>query len=357
MTMLPTRILTVDPNHPESAAIHEAAALIRAGQLVAFPTETVYGLGANALDAAAADGIFRAKGRPATDPLIIHIHMSQQLADLTTAVPESAQRLIDAFWPGPLTLVLPRGPRVPPNVSAGLPTVAIRMPAHPLALALIAAAGVPIAAPSANLFAHSSPTTAQHVLHDLDGRIALILDGGPTSVGVESTILDMSGDHPRQLRPGGVPLDALSRYVSGIEIVERYAQAGEEAMPAPGMLLKHYSPRAELRLFDGPDENVRQAIAGIVADLTTKGRKVGLLISTEDHAALAEFATSNSIPVVSLGSLADLDQIARNLFAGLRDLDAQNVDVILARAYPTTGIGMAIRDRLIRAAEGRITLV
>jgi L-threonylcarbamoyladenylate synthase len=353
MESLPTHLLTTDPVHPDSAIIAEAAALIRAGQLVAFPTETVYGLGANALDAAAVDRIFLAKGRPSTDPVIVHIHAAQQLAELAAHVPDLAFRLIDAFWPGPLTLVLPRGPHVPSNVSAGLPTVAIRMPAHPVALALIEAAGVPIAAPSANLFAHPSPTTAQHVLHDLNGRIALILDSGPTRVGVESTILDISTDRPRLLRPGGIPLAALSLIVPDIEVVTRYARAEDGAVPAPGMLLKHYSPRADLRLFDGPDEPLRAALSKAAAELMRQGLRVGLLIADEDRAALP----LPGVTLVSLGSLGDLSQVAQRLFAGLRDLDARGVDVILARAYPATGIGLAIRDRLIRAAEGRVTFV
>lgn len=353
MEILPTRILKIDSDHPDPSIIDEAAALIRAGQLVAFPTETVYGLGANALDAAAVDGIFRAKGRPSTDPVIVHIQTVQQVAELAAHIPNTAHALIDAFWPGPLTLVLLRGARVPPKVSAGLPTVAIRMPAHPVALALIAAAGVPIAAPSANLFAHPSPTTAQHVLHDLDGKIALILDAGPTQVGVESTILDISVDHPRLLRPGGVPLERLRQIVPDIEVVTRYAQADEGAVPAPGMLLKHYSPRAELRLFDGADEPVRAALSQAAAELTRQGIRVGLLVADEDRAALS----LPDVLLVSLGSLSDLSQVAKRLFAGLRDLDSRGVDVILARAYQAEGIGLAIRDRLIRAAEGRVTYV
>jgi L-threonylcarbamoyladenylate synthase len=348
--MLFTRVLAVDPWKSDPALIDEAAALIRDGQLVAFPTETVYGLGANALDKHAVARIFEAKGRPATDPVIVHIHAHSRLKDVTTDVSDLARSLIAAFWPGPLTLVLPRHPRVPPNVSAGLPTVGVRMPAHPVALALIAASGVPIAAPSANAFAHSSPTTAQHVLEDLAGRVALILDGGPTRVGIESTIVDLSGDHPRLLRPGGVPVEAIARIAPNLEVVVRYALPDEGPALAPGMLLKHYSPRAELRLYEGPDEALRAALAEATVKLRGEGRRGGLLVADEDRESLALIG----VPIVSLGSLADLDQIGRNLFAGMRDLDAQGVDVILARAYPLTGIGLAIRDRLLRAAQGRI---
>jgi len=348
-----TQIVKVDPSNIDPAVIAQASALIRAGQLVAFPTETVYGLGANALDRGAVDRIYRAKGRPATDPVIVHVQSPDQLGDVTPYIPTLAQALIERFWPGPLTLVLTRSPRIPPNVSAGLPTVAVRMPAHPMALALIKASGVPIAAPSANRFAHSSPTTAQHVYDDLAGNLPLILDGGPTTVGVESTIIDLSGDHSRLLRPGGTPLDAIRQIAPNVEVVARYAKLEEGAVPAPGMLLKHYSPRAELRLFEGPDDKLRRAMADTATTLRDQGWRVGLLIADEDQPALAELDFS----LITLGSLHNLDEIARNLFAGLRDLDAQGVDVILARSYPRTGIGLAIRDRLIRAAEGYIIQV
>jgi L-threonylcarbamoyladenylate synthase len=351
--MLSTRVLSVDPSNPDPAVIEQAAALIRDGQLVAFPTETVYGLGANALDAHAVARIFVAKGRPSNDPIIVHIQALDQLSDVTTQVSDLAHALIDAFWPGPLTLVLPRNPRVPPNVSAGLPTVGVRMPSHPVALALIKAAAVPIAAPSANLFAHSSPTTARHVLDDLQSRISLILDAGPTSVGIESTIVDLSSDHPQVLRPGGVPLDAITRLIPGVQVSTRYVRSEDGPALSPGMLLKHYSPRAELRLFAGPDDRLRRALAQAAAELLDQKRRVGLLVADEDREALAGLG----VPVVSLGPLADLRHIARSLFAGLRELDSQGAHVILARAYPPTGIGLAISDRLLRAAEGRVTNV
>ena len=341
----PTRILAADP-----AAIAEAAALIRAGDLVAFPTETVYGLGANAFDPAAVARIYVAKGRPASDPVIVHVAASSQLAEVTPAIPEMAHALIAAFWPGPLTLVLPRGPRIPPAVSAGLPTVAVRMPAHRVALALIEAAGVPIAAPSANLFARTSPTTARHVLDDLGGRIPLILDGGPTPVGLESTVLDLTGPAPRILRPGGVGLDAIARLAPDVTLAPRYAEPGAGALPAPGMLLRHYSPHATVYLVEGPDARLPAALAALCAEFAAQGRRVGLLIADEDRDAL----TGVGVPIVTLGSLADLEQVAQRLFAGLRELDAQGVDVIVARAFPQRGIGLAIHDRLLRAAEGRV---
>ncbi len=343
-----TRIKAAD-----EAAIAEAAALIRAGELVAFPTETVYGLGANAFDSNAVAQIFTAKGRPPTDPLIVHIASQDTLSSVVDFVSPQAERLIDAFWPGPLTLILPRGSQIPPNVSAGLSTVAVRMPANPIALALISAAGVPIAAPSANRFAHTSPTSAQHVYNDLAGRLPLILDGGSTRIGLESSIVDLTSERPRLLRPGGTSPEAIARIVPDLEIITRYADSSNEALPAPGMLLKHYSPRAELRLFDGESEAVRVALRQTAYELMSQDQQVGLLVAEEDRAALLDIAA----PLVVLGSLNELEAVARHLFAGLRDLDSLGVNVILARAYPPTGIGLAIRDRLLRAAEGRLIQV
>lgn len=345
-----TRIRQADED-----ALREAANLIRAGEVVAFPTETVYGLGANALDAVAVTRIFTAKGRPAHDPLIVHVSGPEQFAEVVGPLPSSAQPRIDAliaaFWPGPLTLLLPRSLHVPPSVTAGLFSVGVRMPAHPVALALIREAGVPIAAPSANLFGHTSPTTAQHVMDDLAGRIPFILDGGPTPLGVESTILDPVSDPPRLYRPGGVPLEALREVIGGgIEIVERRTGEPGNALPTPGLFVRHYAPHAEMHLFEGADKAVRHELMVRARALLADGRSVGLLIADEDRPALATL----DVPCESLGSLADLDQIARNLFARLRALDAQRVQFILARQVPAEGIGLAVRDRLIRAAEGRV---
>ncbi len=351
-----TRIATVDPANIDPALITEAAALIRAGQLVAFPTETVYGLGANAFDAEAVARIFEAKGRPATDPLIVHIASSDGLASVALEVPEIARTLIGAFWPGPLTLVLRKQAKIASGVSAGLQTVAVRMPAHRVALALIAAAGVPIAAPSANLFGHASPTTAQHVSADLDGKLPLILDAGPTEVGLESTILDVTADRVRLLRPGGIPLEAIQARILNhgeIEVVSRFATPDEQDIAAPGSLLQHYSPRAEMHLYDGPNEALRVALRDHAKQALAAGERVGLLIADEDRDALNMPGTV----IVSLGSLDDLGTVARRLYAGLRTLDDQGVTLILARSYPPTGIGRAIRDRFLRAAAGRVITV
>jgi len=352
-----TRIVHLDPQALSPEAVNDAATLIREGQLVAFPTETVYGLGGNALDEKAVSKIFAAKGRPATDPLIVHIESWDRLTEVALEIPRIADDLVEKFWPGPLTMVLPRQSRVAPGVSAGLPTVAVRMPAHPIALALIKAAGVPIAAPSANRFAHSSPTTAQHVLDDLSGRIPLILDGGPTQIGLESTIVDLSGPRPRLLRPGGVPLEALVQLIPDLEVVTRYAKVEDGPVIAPGMLLKHYAPRAEFNLFEGNDDDVRAALAEEALRLRAEGKRVGLLIAEEDRVPLRAKLGDAPITMIAVGSLADLDSVAHGLFAALRALDDSDVDVILSRGYPPLGLGLAIGDRLVRAAEGRVNHV
>jgi L-threonylcarbamoyladenylate synthase len=346
--VITTRIIPV--SSPADPAIHEAAALIRAGELVAFPTETVYGLGANATDANAVAKIFAAKGRPANDPIIVHVADRAQLPAVASDIPATADLLIRIFMPGPLTLVLSRSAAISPTVSAGKPTVGVRIPAHPIAHALMVAAGMPIAAPSANRFAHTSPTTAQHVYNDLNGKIPLILDGGSTPVGVESSIVDLTGDVPRLLRPGGISLEQLRGVLPAIEVVERFASADDAALDAPGMLLKHYSPRAALTLYEGQPDAVRGAILAQGRVLREQGTRVGLLIADEDVDVLAVL----NVPYVSLGGQDDLDSVARRLFSGVRALDDAAVDVILARGFPPTGLGLAIRDRLRRAADGRI---
>jgi L-threonylcarbamoyladenylate synthase len=348
-----------------SEAIARAAEIIRAGGLVAFPTETVYGLGANALDSAAVARIYAAKQRALNDPLIVHVSASAHLARLRATGIVGAQvelrrkiteSLIAVFWPGPLTLVLPRGVRVPPIVSAGLDTVAVRMPDHPVAQALIEASGVPIAAPSANRFGGVSPTTAQHVLDDLGGRIDLILDGGPARVGVESTVLDLTGDFPRILRPGGVTREQLAALLGGFHALgARLAQQSEEVrgsaestsqsprpgMPSPGMLDSHYAPRARVILYrDATDLLARHGA------LVAGGVRVGVLI-LDERQAICE----NIHPQFVLGR--DLNDVARNLYAGLRALDGAGVDVILAPHVERHGIGEAIADRLTRAAADR----
>jgi L-threonylcarbamoyladenylate synthase len=356
MQHVTTELVAIDPVRPEEAKIEHAAALIRAGELVVFPTETVYGLGANALQASAVGGIFAAKGRPLHDPLIVHIADEATLADLTTAQPPDVQRLTRAFWPGPLTLILPRSSRVPSIVAAGLKTVAVRMPRHPVALALIRASGTVLAAPSANRFMHVSPTTARHVAADLGGRVPLILDGGPCSVGVESTVLDLCAPVPTILRPGGISLEALRSILPHVRLAARQvvsASADAEPMDAqrsPGQLLTHYAPSVPLLLFEGPAEAMRAEMLSELRRRREQNERTGVLIADED----VPLFEGRGALVRSLGSAANPEQVAATLFAGLRALEEAGVEVILCRSFDEHGLGLAIRDRLQRAASGKV---
>ncbi len=353
-----TEVIRVDAMRPEASIIEHAAGLLRAGNVVVFPTETVYGLGADVFQPAALERIFVAKGRPRSDPLIVHIADEASLELLTTALSEQAKRLVGAFWPGPLTLILPRGPRVPHLATAGLETVAVRMPRHPVALALIRALGSPIAAPSANRFMHVSPTTAQHVLADLAGRVPLILDGGPCEVGVESTVLDLCSKQPIILRPGGVSLEALRAIIPNVQ-PPRYRRAADAADPAenvsaaqpsPGQMPTHYAPAIPLLLFDGSVESMRAAMLAEARQRQARGERVGVLVADEDVAA---FQKSGAV-VCSPGSAANATQIASSLFTSLRALEDAQVQVILCRQFDDGGLGLAIRDRLLKAAGGRV---
>ncbi len=338
-----TQLLTIHPQHPEPAALAEAARALQNGGLVAFPTETVYGLGANALDPAAVARIFAAKGRPSHDPLIVHLASANDLPRVARDIPALAYRLAAAFWPGPLTLVLPRQPVVPNGVTSGLETVAVRVPNHPVALALIRAAGVPVAAPSANRFGHTSPTTAAHVLHDLQGRVDVVLDGGPTTLGVESTVLDLSTTPARILRPGGVTREQLEALLGPVDLLHERIHE-EKGLPSPGLLEKHYAPRAEMILFGG--EAAAASMQAHLADLLAAGRTVGVMAADEEAGAFER----PGVRVFRLGSSAILEEIARSLYAGMRALDAEGVDVILCRDFGEGGLGLAIRDRLTKAA-------
>jgi L-threonylcarbamoyladenylate synthase len=352
-----TNLLPVDALAPDPASIERAAMLLRSGELVVFPTETVYGLGADALQAAAVEQIFIAKGRPFSDPLIVHIAAEDTLALLTSHVPRQARLLAEAFWPGPLTLILPAGPRVPRMITAGLETVAVRMPRHPVALALIRALGSPIAAPSANRFMHISPTTAQHALADLAGRVPLILDSGPCAVGVESTILDLCAPVPTILRPGGIGLEALRAIVANVQSPQRRPHTtsneapDEKAQKAPGQLLIHYAPGVPTYLFDGSAEAMRNAMLVDVRKRQQQGELVGVLIADED---LITFQESGAF-LYTLGSAPE--QIAAHLFAGLRTLEEAGVQTILCRSFEEHGLGLAVRDRLLKAAGGKIVHV
>ncbi len=345
-------VIQIDPISPQPDKIAFAAQLMQAGKLVAFPTETVYGLGANAFDAAAVERVFAAKSRPANDPMIVHIARQEQLGAVANDIPSEARTLTRVFWPGPLTLILRKTEAIPPNVTAGLGTVAVRMPANEIALALIEACGFPIAAPSANLFARPSPTAAEHVLQDLGEHIDLIIDGGQTLIGLESTVVDMTSCPPKILRPGGTSLEALQAVLPGIELPHRFAAIAEtSAQPSPGLLSKHYAPHAPTLLFIGPEQAMLNEMRARAIELLAAHQRVGLLVAEEDERIFQDLSTAH---IEVLGSKNDLAKIARTLFAAMRRLDQLNVDIILARSFGPGGIGLAIQDRLVRAAGGTV---
>jgi L-threonylcarbamoyladenylate synthase len=344
-----TRVVKIDPSQPQSDRIAEAAACLQEGKLVAFPTETVYGLGGSALDPIAVDRIFAAKGRPFHDPLIVHIAGLEMLERVVRSMPPIARLLAKEFWPGPLTLILPRHPGVPASVSAGLDTVAVRMPDHPIALALIAKAGIPVAAPSANRFGRTSPTSAAHVLADLEGRIELILDGGSPPVGLESTVLDVIQSPPVILRPGGVSQEALASVLGEVRLRgEPLAQNEADAMPSPGMLSRHYAPHATLILFESGE--IPQQMVHKARTLLAEGKRVGILAADEDVRLFEQMP----VEIGRVGSTGDLTQIAHRLYSAVRELDEAGVEFILARSYGKQGLGLAILDRLRRAASQTI---
>lgn len=344
------RCLPVDRRAPDPEAIRQAAATLAAGGLVAFPTETVYGLGADALNAAAVGRIFEAKGRPSDNPIIVHIADDAALPDLVTAVPSTARVLMARCWPGPLTLVLPSTPAVPPVTRGGLPTVAVRMPSHPVALALIRAVGRPVAAPSANRSGRPSPTTAQHVLADLGDEVDLVLDAGPTPLGVESTVLDVTGETPVLLRPGAVTLEALTSLVGRIIVPAPAAPAasGVSALSrrSPGTRYRHYAPRARVMLIEAPPARVTPDLVAAVRRLWAQGLRVGVMVTAE---AAPEVPSDAVVRV--MGSRADPATIAANLFAQLRELDDARLDAIVVEGIGERGVGRAVMDRLRRAAQ------
>ena len=351
--------LAVDPTRldtPEARnTIRRAAEILRAGGLVALPTETVYGLGANALDPAAVARIFAAKKRPTWDPVIVHIAgpsanpagANPMLDQLVTDMPAAARKLMAAFWPGPLTLLLPRSPQVPDSVTAGRPLVGIRMPAHPVAFGLIQKAGVPIAAPSANTFSRISPTTADHVLDDLDGRIDAIIDAGPTAHGVESTVLDPSQSPMIIYRPGAITIEQIRTVAGPVEIYRQdnsTSPAPPQALPSPGVGMRHYAPRARLILIDAPFAELPAQLAQAASRLARE--RLGIMLPSDLNVPVPR-----STVVVPWGRWDAPEEMARSLYAGLRALDAHSCEVILCPLPPDEGIGAALRDRLRKAAQ------
>lgn len=342
-----TKVIRIqDKNRPRDTELAEAAEILREGGLVAFPTETVYGLGANALNGDAARKIYAAKGRPSDNPLIAHISCMEELKPLVREIPEAGRRLAEKFWPGPLTMIFPKSDLVPVQTTGGLDTVAVRMPSDPVANRLIALAGVPVAAPSANTSGRPSPTTAEHVIEDMDGKIEMILDGGAVGIGVESTIVDVSGPVPVLLRPGAVTMEMLTETLGRVEVDPAIlGPVGADVRPrAPGMKYRHYAPRAEMILVEGDAEHVAGYIRQAVREAEASGKKAGIICTEESRDLYPE----GILEVI--GSRDHEETVAHNLFAVLRKFDDLEVDCIFSESFSEDRLGQAIMNRLCKAA-------
>ena len=340
-----TKVIRMKPGDFDWEAVQESGRIIREGGLVAFPTETVYGLGGNALDELAAQKIYHAKGRPSDNPLIIHIADMDSLEKIVTEIPEKARLLADAYWPGPLTMIFPKSDIVPCGTTGGMDTVAVRMPDHPLALALIRAGGGYIAAPSANTSGRPSPTRSEHVEEDLTGKIDMILDGGPVGIGLESTIIDFAEDIPTILRPGYINRQMLEDIIGPVEIDRGLIAADSGIRPkAPGMKYRHYAPNAELVVVEGAQENVQEKIRELAEEKIRQGYQVGIIATDE---------SSDAYPlglVKKIGTRKNEESIALHLFGILREFDDCEVSFIYSEAFNTPRMGQAIMNRLLKAA-------
>ncbi|MCI5620752.1 MAG: threonylcarbamoyl-AMP synthase [Lachnospiraceae bacterium] len=347
-----TDIVKIDRNNIDIKEMRHAGEIIREGGLVAFPTETVYGLGADALSAEASGRIYAAKGRPSDNPLIVHIAEFKDLAAIAQQVPSQAQALADAFWPGPLTMIVRKNSKVPYETTGGMDTVAVRMPSDPIALELIRQSGGYIAAPSANTSGKPSPTMAEHVALDLDGKIPLILDGGPVQIGLESTIIDLTEEIPMILRPGYITREMLTKVIGDVETDPGLIAADSDRKPkAPGMKYKHYAPKADLVLIDGDEEKVVAKINELTAEAEARGERVGIIGTDE---TIARYSRGE---VVSIGAREDEDAIAQHLYRILREFDDLGVDRIYSESFATPRIGQAIMNRLLKAAGHQVLTV
>lgn len=340
-----TNIIEIRDIKSQAADLAEAASIIRSGGLVAFPTETVYGLGADALNPEASRRIYAAKGRPSDNPLIVHIARFSDLEAITERIPAKARILGQRFWPGPLTMIFRKNDRVPLETTGGLDTVAVRLPDHPVALALIAGSTGFIAAPSANTSGRPSPTQASHVREDMEGRIPLILDGGPVGIGIESTIVDFTEDIPVILRPGYITLEAVKEVIGEVRMDPGLSGTDARVRPkAPGMKYRHYAPRAQMILVKGRQQAVVDRINELVQEAASGGKKAGVIATDETCAYYrAEI-------VKSVGTRVNEETAAQHLYRILREFDTQNVDIIYSESFSDEGIGQALMNRMLKAA-------
>lgn len=348
-----TKVLKINSADIDDRLIKEAADLIREGELVAFPTETVYGLGADALHPEASMKIYAAKGRPSDNPLIVHVAKFEDLESIAREVPGQAKKLAETFWPGPLTMIVWKNESVPYETTGGMETVAVRMPNHPVALRLIEKSGCLIAAPSANTSGKPSPTEAAHVALDMDGRIPMILDGGSVGIGIESTIIDLTEEIPMILRPGYITKEMLEEALGEEVCIDPgIIESDSLCKPkAPGMKYKHYAPKADLILVEGETDRVVAEINRLAKEQQLAGKKVGVIATDETKNRY------HSEQTVSIGARSDEDAIARHLYKILRDFDELNVDVIYSESFATPRIGHAIMNRLLKAAGHQVISV
>lgn len=343
-----TKIIQIDENNIDNDAIKEAGEILKKGGLVAFPTETVYGLGGDALNAASSAKIYEAKGRPSDNPLIVHISHVESLSRIVKKVPKEAYMLADKYWPGPLTMIFNKSEEVPMETTGGLETVAVRMPSHKIARALIDAAGGYIAAPSANRSGRPSPTVARYVIEDLEGRVEMIIDGGEVNIGLESTIIDLTGERPMILRPGFVTEKMLESVIGEVEMDRTVLDDHSGQAPkAPGMKYRHYAPKGELTVVEGEADAVVDYINERLTRLGEMGIKAGVVATDETAVKYLEG------DIKSAGKREDEEAIARHLFKILREFDDDKVQVIFAEAFPAEGMGQAIMNRLLKAAGYR----
>lgn len=352
MEKVSTKIIRLDRDNPDIEKIREAAKILKNGGTVAFPTETVYGLGANALDENAVEKIFIAKGRPQDNPLIVHISDLGQLYELVEDIPERALDLIETYWPGPLTIIFKKKDIIPDRITGGLSTVAVRMPNHRIALELIREAGVPVAAPSANLSGKPSPTEPSHVIEDLMGKIDMIIDGGSTGIGVESTVLDISGEIPTILRPGGITLEDLLTVFPKVQMDPALEREDQLIVPkSPGQKYRHYSPKAKLTVVQGKADDIPSKIMELVKEYEKQGLRVGIM-ATEQNKNKYE-----GKQMLVVGDRENIVTISRNLFKTLREFDKLGVDVIIAEGVSEEGLGRAVMNRMKKAAGGNVIII
>ncbi|MFV0362092.1 MAG: L-threonylcarbamoyladenylate synthase [Suipraeoptans sp.] len=347
-----TKIYAIDENNIDDELIEEAGNIIRNGGLVAFPTETVYGLGADALNESASYKIYEAKGRPSDNPLIVHIASYASLMEITTDLPDKTKEVADRFWPGPLTMIFNKNEKVPLGTTGGLETVAVRMPSNPISKKLIEVSGGFVAAPSANTSGRPSPTTAAHVIEDLSGKIDAVIDGGMVNIGVESTILDMTVEPAMILRPGAITKNMLEEVLGLVAVDSTLIKSSDKIKPkAPGMKYRHYAPKANLTIVEGDQNKVIYKINQLVQMEISNGKSVGIIATKET----CKMYTKGIIK--SIGSRKKEETIARHLYQVLREFDDEEVDVIYSEAFDTSGIGIAIMNRLLKAAGHHIIQV